>query len=49
MHVQTETGGALVGALGAGGMQGESVMPDQFTAAYNEGIQKSVEETACAG
>ena len=31
MYAQTETGGALVGALVSGGMQGDSVMPDQFT------------------
>ena len=40
MYVHTETGGALVGALGTGGMQGDSVMPDQFTVGYNEGYTK---------
>ena len=48
-YVKTETGGALVGALGTGGMQGDSVMPNKFTAGYNEGIHKWVEETACSG
>ena len=48
MYAQTETGSALVGALGTGGMQGDSVMPDQFTAGYNEGIQRRAEETARA-
>ena len=45
MYAKTETGGALIGAIGAGGMQGDSVMPDQFTEGCNKGIEEWADET----
>ena len=45
MYVQTETGGAVLGKMRAGGMQGDSMMPEQFGEGYNDGVETWVEQT----
>ena len=49
MYVQTETGGAVLGKMCAGGMQGDSIMPEQFGEGYNDGVEKWVEQTRGTG
>ena len=56
VYVKTETGGSLIGAIGAGGMQGGSVMPGQFTEGYNKASKNGLmnhkswkDEFECAG
>ena len=45
MYVQTETGGAVLGKMRAGGMQGDSIMPGQFGEGYNDGVGTWAEQT----
>ena len=49
MYVQTETGGAVLGKMRAGGMQGDSIMPEQFGEGYNEGVEVWAEQTRGEG
>ena len=45
MYVQTETGGAVLEKMRAGGMQGDSIMPEQFGEGYNDGVETWVDQT----
>ena len=49
MHIRTETGGEVLGALGTGGMQGDCAMPGQFVEGYSEGIERWAQDTRQEG
>ena len=49
LYVQTETGGAVLGRMRSGGMQGDSMMPEQFGEGYNDGVETWAEQTCGEG